>query len=492
MNDGRWTRSALMAGAALAAMTVGAWGSGAAAKDFTIRMAAPDWPPTRFMQEEFNRSYKAPSGNNVKLELDFIPWPNYYERVAASLTSGEQKYNMLVTDSQWLGAFIEGGYYKELTDYMVKDPELTAIMKDIHPALVSAYSTYPNVSPADLEKSGFPREGTHYYGFPQMPDVYVTWYRKDLFCDPGEQQAYKAKYNETLPCSYDDWKDVDWERWAHIGEFFTRKAGDKLGGGTAGEDFYGVAMQAGKGYDFSTMAINAFVWQWGGNIWDETQAPHAKAVGVINSPEAVQGFQKYLDLLKYAPPAYKTGQMDIFQIQELFMQGKVAAIIDWVGLAEPVLDPKTSTVSDKAAFAMAPGRRMPDGTIARWANIGGQPFVFTTWTDEDMIKEGLDIVKWWESPEVQTKFAQGGGQSGRISIMSKPEYASYRPWNQAYVDMLPWQRDVWHIPEFFELLTQQQEQFDKAITGQATAQQALDAVAQFQDKLLRDAGRIED
>ena len=48
--------------------------------------------------------------------MDFIPWPSFYERVAASLTSGEQKYQMIVTDSQWLGAFVEGGYYKDLTE----------------------------------------------------------------------------------------------------------------------------------------------------------------------------------------------------------------------------------------------------------------------------------------------------------------------------------------------------------------------------------------
>ena len=49
-----------------------------------------------------------------------------------------------------------------------------------------------------------------------------------------------------------------------------------------------------------------------------------------------------------------------------------------------------------------------------------------------------------------------------------------RPWNRAHKEMLDWQRDVWHIPEFFELLTQQQQEFDKAITGQISAKQALD------------------
>ena len=68
------------------------------AADITITMAAPDWPPTRFMKEHFDKSYTSPAGHTTTLDMDFIPWPSFYERVAASLTSGEQKYQMIVTD----------------------------------------------------------------------------------------------------------------------------------------------------------------------------------------------------------------------------------------------------------------------------------------------------------------------------------------------------------------------------------------------------------
>ena len=50
---------------------------------------------------------------------------------------------------------------------------------------------------------------------------------------------------------------------------------------------------------------------------------------------------------------------------------------------------------------------------------------------------------------------------------------------------------MWHIPEFFELLVQQQEEFDKAITGQKSAKEALDTIASFQQDLLTEAGHIE-
>ncbi len=475
--------------------TVLAAGFGAApaiSADITITMAAPDWPPTRFMKEHFDATYQSPAGHNTVLDMDFIPWPSFYERVAASLTSGEQKYQMIVTDSQWLGAFVEGGYYMNLTDKIKADPELTAILQDLHPALVSAYSTYPHRTRAQLEEAGeVPAPGVNYYGFPQFPDTYVTFYREDIFCNEGEMAAFMEAYGTNLPCSYEDWQDTDWTKWGQIGEFFQRSAGEELAGEVLSDDFYGIAYQAGKGYDFSTMAINAFIWQQGGDIWDETNAPEAQAEGVVNSDVAVAAFDEYLSYLQYMPPVAQTGQMDIFVIQDLYMQGKVGAIIDWVGLGEPVLDPNASTVSDKSAFGPAPGTRKDDGSIDRTGNIGGQPFVLTTWNSDEVVDEALNVVKWWLNPETQLAAVANGGQSGLMSVMADPGYNDLRPWNRAHVEMIDWQKDVWHIPEFFELLTQQQEEFDKAITGQISAKEALDAVAEFQQELLEDIGMIE-
>jgi len=445
-----------LAGGALLASTAS---TSLMAADVTITMAAPDWPPTRFMKEEFDKTYTSPDGHTTTLNMDFIPWPSFYERVAASLTSGEQKYQMIVTDSQWLGSFVEGGYYADLTQYMKDDPELTAIMKDLHPVLVSAYSTYPHKTRAQLEEAGeWPAPDTSYYGFPQFPDTYVTFYREDLFCHEGEAAAFQEAFGKTLPCTYEDWQDTDWDTWRDVGEHFKRAKGEPLGDGVAEDDFYGIAYQAGKGYDFSTtMQANAFVWQYGGSIWDETQAPDAQAEGVVNSDIAVEAMEHYLSMLPLMPPVAQTGQMDIFVIQDLYMQGKVGAIIDWVGLGEPVLDPSASTVADKSAFGPAPGLRKEDGSIDRTGNIGGQPFVLTTWNDDEVIKEALNVVKWWLNPDTQKTFVANGGQSGLMSVMADPEYNDLRPWNRAHVEMLDWQRDVWHIPEFFELLTQQQE-----------------------------------
>ncbi|QDG78168.1 ABC transporter substrate-binding protein [Labrenzia sp. PHM005] len=467
------TGSAIALAGCLVATAPPAW-----AKDITIQMAAPDWGPTRFMQEYANKTYKSPSGNNVTLAIDFIPWPSFYERVAASMASGEEKYQLVVSDSQWIGTFIEGGQFLKLNDRIAADQELAAILQDVHPALTEAYATYPYKS-------------DNIYGFPQMPDTKVVSFRTDLFCHEGEASAFKEKFDKKLPCTYEDWVEVDWDTWGNIGEFFMRKSGDTLAGETLTEDFYGIAYQAGKGYDFSSGQINAFIWQGGASIWDESDQPNAQAVGVVNSDEAVAAFQKYLDLLQYSPPVWKTGQMDIFQINDLYLQGKIAAIINWNALSSAAVNPEVSKVADKTAYAMPPGTIDANGEMVRWDNIGGQPFVLTTWNSDEVVDEALNVVKWWLSKDTQEAFAFNGGTAAIKSVMNAPGYNDFKPWNRAHVELLPWQKDFWHVPEFFELLTQQQEEFDKAITGQKTAKEALDSIAAFQQDLLTEAGRID-
>ncbi len=288
------------------------------AEEIVLNMAVPDWPPTRIMKKLFDEQYKAQSGNDVKLEVDFIPWPDYYTRLNASLTSGEQKYNMAVSDSQWLGAFIEGGYYRKLNDLIDADPDLKATLDDMHSAPLEAYATYPYKS-------------DNIYGFPQMPDILITYARTDVLCHADEQAAFQAKFGEKLPCSPEELDQMDWDMFGKIGQFFMRKKGDMLAGKAADDDFYGIAYQAGKGYDFSSMQINGFIWQHGAGIWDETNIPNAQAKGVVNSETAVKAFDHYLSLLQYMPPVVKTGSMDIFKTDELFREGKIALNIEWIG-----------------------------------------------------------------------------------------------------------------------------------------------------------------
>ena len=87
-----------------------------------------------------------------------------------------------------------------------------------------------------------------------MPDIYINYYRTDILCHEEEQKNFQAKYNMKLPCTPEEMDDVDWDMFEKMGEFFMRKKGDMLAGEPADDDFYGIAYQAGKAYDFNTHA----------------------------------------------------------------------------------------------------------------------------------------------------------------------------------------------------------------------------------------------
>ena len=314
----------------------------ASAEDVTLKMAVPDWPPTHIMKDLFDKNYKPKSGNKVTLDVDFIPWPDYYTRLNASLTSGEKKYNMAVSDSQWLGAFIEGGYYLKINKYVDADPGLQAVFKDLHPAVKAAYSTYPYKS-------------DNLYGFPQMPDLVVTYYRKDVFCDDDEQKNFKAKYNYKLPCTPEEMDEINWDNFEDYRRVLQAQEGRDAGRQAARRRFLRHRVPGRQRLRLLHDSAYEFLWQHGGDIWDETKQPNAHAVGVVNSPVAVKSFEHLLSFVKYMPPVAKTGNMDIFKTDELFREGKVAINLDWIGFAESSINPETSKVADKIAFAQMPG-----------------------------------------------------------------------------------------------------------------------------------------
>ena len=99
---------------------------------------------------------------------------------------------------------------------------------------------------------------------------------------------------------------ITWDNYRDFGEFFHRKKGEMLMGKPLDDDFFGVEFQVGKGYDFFTTSAYEFLWQHGGDIWDETKQPTAHAVGVMNSPEAVKSFEHLLSFVKY----YAAGRHD--------------------------------------------------------------------------------------------------------------------------------------------------------------------------------------
>ncbi len=447
-----------------------------AAQETVIRIAAPDWAPTQ-VAEEIIATYQ-PASEGVRVEMHRIPWPEMYETITKSLASGEEKYHMLNIDSQWMGAIIEKGYGLKMNRYIDSDPELKTLVDAHHPGLFQLYTTYPHRS-------------RNIYGIPFVVDTMVAFYREDLFCHEVEAKAFRKKYGRPLPCNYDAMIDLDWKTVVQIGEFFTRKKGELLAGKVLEEDFYGLGLQYSPWYDQISMFAVPFFWQYDGGIWDETREPDAKVLGVVDSKNNEVALEDFMALRKYHSPDLL--KLDLFRTTDDFKAGRVAYMPNWAVMGSWITDKNTSKVWDKFSVAQPPGRRRSDGTLNRWWNIGGQPMIFSAFSSKNKrtLDEMLAFLKWWLSEDTQWRYVLAGGTSALVGVHQRQEFQRLQKWNLAFVETFDYQKDLWHIPEFFQLLDQQQRVLGKIVANEMTIAEGLKEIARFQHLLLVDLGRVQ-
>ena len=128
------------------------------------------------------------------MKYEFVPWPNFAERMLNELNSKGKLCDLLIGDSQWIGGSAESGHYVKLNEFFDKNG---IKMSDFMPATVRATPTWPKGTP-------------NYWALPAMGDAVGWTYRKDWFARPELQAEFKKKHNRDLapPKTWDEFKQV--------------------------------------------------------------------------------------------------------------------------------------------------------------------------------------------------------------------------------------------------------------------------------------------
>ena len=104
---------------ALAAAAVLSLGSTAAhAQDKTITLCWAAWDPANALVE-LSKDFTAKSG--VKMKFEFVPWPNFADRMLNELNSKGKLCDLMIGDSQWIGGAAESGHYVKLNEFFAKE-----------------------------------------------------------------------------------------------------------------------------------------------------------------------------------------------------------------------------------------------------------------------------------------------------------------------------------------------------------------------------------
>jgi len=218
--------------------------------------------------------------------------------------------------------------------------------------------------------------GDKIYGFPDDGDVFVLYYRKDIFGDPANQQAFKAKFG------YDLAPPKTWKQFAEIGQFLTDKYAPKM---------YGAAFFRQAPY--AMFMFEERFRNEGGRFFD---ADTMKAA--INSDVGVKVFTEMRADNKFMPPGVE--QFGFVENLAAFLAGQTAMTISWppygrwaagYGTDEKALDwvPK-STVAGKVGYALPPGGHpeLAAGFCLSVASTSKQKdaaYLFIQWLNSDEI-----------------------------------------------------------------------------------------------------------
>lgn len=397
-------------------------------------------------------------GYDVSFSFADAPFSALFQRAATSLATRSDEYNIIISDSQWLGAFAAPNWIVSASDLIAENPELDI---DWYSDTVrTSYQVYPDGSDQK-------------WGFPQQGDTIALFVRKDMLEDPAEQQAFQQQYGRALPQTFEDFEGMTMSEFEDIAAFFTRPD----------DGLYGTAMQYSREYDFISCYLYPFMFSRGGDIWDPETG---QVTGILDTEVNAEGMEQMKHWLRYMPPG--AVNYGIAEEIDVFTQGTVFSCFQWAAVGLAMI---TEELADSVLVVPPPMHTANDGTNGRIYTIGGQPWVVNAFNDEAKSMVATDFLKWWYLPDTQLEFARRGGCPCDAVTLNRPDFDGIQPWFRAYKYMLSEgrSRDFWHHPAYAEMLSLQQEAFTSYMTGQTDdPMRALRFAACQQQRILYDVG----
>jgi multiple sugar transport system substrate-binding protein len=407
------------------------------------------WDPADYLQQIGNM-YEQETG--IKVNVIQEPWASFYDRFSTEMAAQGDTWDMVVGDSQWLGQGSTSGWYADMTDFLVGE----GLAETVTEATLTYYGEYPSAS-------------GQYWAFPTEGDANGWAYRKDLFEDPEEMAAFEAEYGYPLavPEDYDQFFD--------IANFFTRPD----------DGLYGVAIYGQNGYDALTMGAENLMFTYGGR-WQNPETN--EVLGVVNSPENIAAVQMYHDLWACCQ---SPGMASAFfnEVNDAMISGQAAMGMNYFAFFPALVNQATNPdYFDKIGFFSNP--KGPGGDQA--AGLGGQGTSIINYISAERQEASKAFLRWFAQEDVQAEWARLGGYTCNSNVLATQEFLDATPFNPAFAETMGFVVDFWNIPDYDPLLRAANEHFGAfIIEGTGTAEEAMAALAEEHDQILREGGYLK-
>lgn len=386
------------------------------------------------------------------VELVEIPSDQFSEKLLIDLSSGSGIYDCVMGQP-------DGWDVNPSTHFIPLDD----FMND--PAIAGDNLDLDNYFEANLEY--FKQDGMT-YGLPWKPDLEMYYYRKDLFEDPKEKEAFQEKYGyELAPAK-------TYEQYMDIGEFFYRPEdnlyGSAIMGTSAGDQFVNLYLAR----MFSTNT---------GKLFEEDYSK-----SLFDTEDCIMVLKSIQKEAEFAVPGFET--MTYEQNSSAFIEGIAAQTITWPALWNDSTIKTTSEygqskVVGKVGIATLPGWN--NSSTPGKSMMGG--WWITIPKDSKQPAEAYKLIEYLTSEEaMEPKIAEGSYPVTKSTWEEMKKDEENKAFYDTYSAQLAYQQRRPLITEWGDFKNIIYDNINMVLTGMATPEDAARNMQEKCDALLKEYG----
>lgn len=411
-----------------------------------ITVGWAQWEPADALME-LSKDFTAQTG--IEVRGVFTPWPSFQERVFSELNAKGDSYDVLIGDSQWIGAGAVFGHYIELTDFF--SASSINLKQDFAPGPVFSYCTWPKGS-------------DRYWALPCEGDAVGWTYRKDWFSRPDLRRLFKREYGYELGVP------ENWKQLTDIANFFQGRVID-------GQTVNGAAIYTNRAGDGITMGVTHAMYA-NGVIYQNPEKPY-DLDGYFNSEKAAAALETYKSLYTCCTPS-DWGSAYMMKNLEAYTSGKVAMAMNFFAFFPGI--------SKHPKVGAATGYFSNPPMSTRGATLGGQGMSIVAYSKKKEIARAY--LKWFAQPSIQQKWWALGGFSCHKAVLNDPSFLQSFPYAKGYKESMEMVYDFWQEPNYGQLLYTTQRLFHKyVVADEGTAKGSLDQIVKEWKEEFTDAGK---
>jgi multiple sugar transport system substrate-binding protein len=384
--------------------------------------------------------YEQQTGNHV--ELDVNPFAGSIEKQRSSARAPEGTIDLFVMNSPILPEMYSSGLLNSMDEL---DPDFK---------LEPGVSTFADTVYWDNQKKSFDAKTGKLMGVPINPNIQMLYYRADLYKEQG------LKVPET---------------WA-----------DLLANAKALHDppkIFGIVQRGGRATSAVSYNFMPYLWSFGGSVFADMD--NGDYTVTLNSPEALQALEFYLELAKEAGHP-NTGSITQSDMLQLAATGRAAHFIGVIAGWYQLDDPNKSAVVGKFNVAVIPKAPGHEHATTLGHFISGIPKNIP----QERKMGAVTFLKWFQTYDAQKKYAEFGGVPVRSDVLKDPELTSQEKfrWMKPLAENFAYARVWWDVPEGPELTAILELRVNQAITGELGAAKALNMAAHEMHEVVSRAG----